>query len=69
MYQDYNQQNLTKRKALVTLSNGSKVMMDFYLPIKERTNYEDLEANIVKTFQKSQPNMVNKVIKVHLMRN
>lgn len=60
---------LTKRKALVTLSNGSRVMMDFYLSLPERTNYEDLEEKIVNTFQKSQPNMVNKVIKVHLMRN
>lgn len=44
-------------------------MMDFYLSLPERTNYEDLEEKIVNTFQKSQPNMVNKVIKVHLMRN
>lgn len=44
-------------------------MMDFYLSPSERTNYEDLEKKIVNTFQKSQPNMVNKVVKIHLMRN
>lgn len=58
-------------KAVLTMSNGQRVIADL-LPPPIRKKYEtqtELECRIMDSMNKSQPNMVNKVVKVHLLRN
>lgn len=59
-----------KRKGICTLSNGAKVVMTFHIPPKTGGRFqEELERQLVIDFNESQPNMVNKVVDIHLMRN
>lgn len=59
-----------ERNAIITLSNDSKVKTTFFLPKSSRgISIKDLEKELVVKFNQSQPNMVNKVIDIHLMRN
>lgn len=61
---------LIERNAIIILSNGSKVKTTFFLPKSSRgICLEDLEKELVVKFNQSQPNMVNKVVSIHLMRN
>lgn len=58
-------------KAVLTMSNGQRVIADSLTP-PIRKKYEtqtELECRIMDSMNKSQPNMVNKVVKVHLLRN
>lgn len=58
-------------KAVLTMSNGQMVIADLLTP-PIRKKYEtqtELECRIMDSMNKSQPNMVNKVVKVHLLRN
>lgn len=58
-------------KALLTLDNGFRFPADltFKRGAKLPKFHEQLEREIVKLWNQSQPNMVHKVIKCHLMRN
>lgn len=57
-------------KALLTLDNGYrfKAELNFYKNVNTIFR-ENLEDEIVKRWNQSQPNMVHKVVKCHLMRN
>ncbi len=58
-------------KAVLTMSNGQRVIADLLTP-PIRKKYEtqtELECRIMDSMNKAQPNMVNKVVKVHLLRN
>ena len=58
------------RKAICTLDNGYKYQATFYLPPPMKGEFqEETERKLVEAFNKSQPNMVHKLKKVHLMRN
>ena len=53
------------------MSNGQRVIAGLLTP-PIRKKYEtqaELECRIMDSMNKSQPNMVNKVVKVHLLRN
>lgn len=59
-----------QRKAICTLDNGEKFRAVFTIkPQLGGASNEDMEQMLVKDFNDSQPNMVHKLKKVHLMRN
>lgn len=59
-----------ERNAVVTFSDGSKIRTTFFLPLSNKgISMKDLEKELVVKFNQSQPNMVNKVVNIHLMRN
>ena len=57
-------------KAILTLDNGYKfpVTLTPYKKVDTR-RIDELEKDIVKNWNLSQPNMVHKVVKCHLFRN
>ena len=58
------------RRALLTLSNGSKIMSQLYIPSLHKAIFLDqLESTLVKEFNRNQPHLQNKVVKIHIMRN
>lgn len=57
----------TTRKALLTLDNGEKVLVEMLIPTKMLL-HNDAEDKLVKMWNKSS-GMVHKVTKIHLMRN
>lgn len=57
------------RKALLTFRSGHKERATAYIYPKPNYTQADYEREFVETFNRSQPNMPNKVIKCHLMRN
>ena len=60
----------TERKCVLTLEGGRKVIATLRLPTPTKPVFpEELERRIVADFNKSQPNMLRKVIGVHIMRN
>lgn len=59
-----------ERNAVVTFSDGSKKRTTFFLPKSNKgICLKDLEKELVVKFNLSQPNMVNKIVNIHLMRN
>lgn len=59
-----------KRNGIMILSNGSRIKATFKKIFQKRWYTQaDYEAELVEQFNKSQPRMVNKVVKIHLMRN
>lgn len=59
-----------ERNAIITLSNGSKVKTTFFLSKSSKGIYlKDLEKELVVKSNQSQPNMVNKVVDIYLIRN
>lgn len=56
------------RRALLTLSNGSRIMSQLQLPHKV-IFLDQLERTLVKEFNRNQPHLQNKVVKIHIMRN
>ena len=58
-----------KRNGIMILSDGSRVKATFTIFQKRWYTQADYEAELVEQFNKSQPRMVNKVVKIHLMRN
>lgn len=58
-----------KRNGIMILSNGSRIKATFKIFQKRWYTQADYEAELVEQFNKSQPRMVNKVVKIHLMRN
>lgn len=57
------------RRALLTLSNGSRIMSQIQIPPHKAIFLGQLERTLVKEFNRSQPHLQNKVVKIHIMRN
>ena len=58
------------RRVLLTLSNGSKIMVQLSIPHPRKALFiEQLEATFVREFNRSQPYLQNKATKAHIMRN
>ena len=57
------------RGAILTLEGGYKVRASVTVYPKPRYTQSDYERELVESFNRSQPNMANKVVKCHLMRN
>ena len=58
------------RRCLLTMSDGSRTQTTITIPKPTKPIFlEQMERKLVKRFNELQPNMVNKVIKCHLMRN
>ena len=58
------------RRCLLTMSDGSRTQTTITIPKPTKPIFpEQMECKLVKRFNKLQPNMVNKIIKCHLMRN
>lgn len=62
---------MTNMTAYLTLDNGFQIKLEnlkFYKGVK--TIFRDeLEKEIVKRWNESQPHMIHKAVKCHLMRN
>ena len=58
------------RRCLIGLSDGSKILDILTIPKPTKPIFpEKMEREFIESFNKSQPNMVNKVVKCHVMRN
>lgn len=57
------------RRALLTLSNGSRIMSQIQIPPHKAIFLGQFERTLVKEFNRSQPHLQNKVVKIHIMRN
>lgn len=57
------------RRALLTLSNGSRIMSQIQIPPHKAIFLDQLERTLVKEFNRNQPHLQNKVVKIHIMRN
>lgn len=58
------------RKCVITLMGGYKVVGTLSLPKPKKAMFPDeMERNFIKSFNESQPNMVNKAVSVHILRN
>ena len=58
------------RRALLTLSNGSRIMSQLQIPSPHKAIFLDqMERTLVKEFNRNQPHLQNKVVKIHIMRN
>lgn len=57
------------RRALLTLSNGSRIMSQLQIPPHKVIFLDQLERTLVKEFNRNQPHLQNKVVKIHIMRN
>lgn len=58
------------RTAIVTLDDGAKIRMEIIVPTtKLLMNPGEFERNFIMNFNRSQPNMVHKVVGMKLMRN
>ena len=58
------------RRVLLTLSNGSKIMVWLSIPHPRKALFiEQMEAAFVREFNSSQPHLQNKATKAHIMRN
>lgn len=63
-------QNLMlSRHAILTFDDGSRIRAEVTLRIKRWYTHADYERELLEEFNKSQPNAVHKITKVHLMRN
>lgn len=58
------------RRALLALSNGSRIMPQLRIPSPHKAIFLDqTERTLVKEFNRNQPHLQNKVVKIHIMRN
>lgn len=58
------------RRCLLTLDGGAKIQATLTMLKPTKPIYpKEMERQFVKSFNESQPNAVNKVIKCHIMRN
>ena len=58
------------RRCLIELSDGSKILAILTIPKPTKPIFpEKMKREFIESFNKSQPNMVNKVVKCHVMRN
>lgn len=58
------------RRCLMTLSDGSKIQATITIPNPTKPIFpEQMERKFIEKFNNYQPLMVNKVVKLHIMRN
>ena len=58
------------RRALLTLSNGSRIMSQLRIPSPPNASFLDqMERTLIEKFNRNQPHLQNKVVKIHIMRN
>lgn len=58
------------RRRLIELSDGSKFLAILTIPKPTKPIFpEKMKREFIESFNKSQPNKVNKVVKCHIMRN
>lgn len=58
------------RRCLLTLDGGAKIQAVLTIPKPKKPIFpKEMERHIMDEFNESQPNMVHKVIKCHIMRN
>lgn len=58
------------RRCLMTLSDGSKTQATITIPKPTKPIFhEQMERKFIEKFNKQQPLMANKVVKLHIMRN
>ena len=58
------------RRCLLTLSNGSKIQATITIPKPTKPIFpEKMERQFIESFNESQPLLVKKVVKCHIMRN
>jgi hypothetical protein len=58
------------RRCLLTLDGGAKIQAVLTMPKPTKPIFpKEMERQIIKSFNESQPDMVHKVIKCHIMRN
>ena len=59
------------KKAILYLDGGFSVPVDIinYPPRKENETWEEFEKRIADKFRKAQPNMVHKIVGIHIFRN
>ena len=59
-----------ERKGICTLDNGAKFEAMFKIrPQSGGVFHDELEKELVREFNASQPHMVHKLVRIHLMRN
>lgn len=59
-----------ERKAILTLDNGAKIEAVVTMPSPRKAMFhEEMEKKFVEDFNKAQPYVVHKLVKVHIMRN
>jgi hypothetical protein len=59
-------------KAIMTLESGYKAIIDFLFPPPLRKRFEtqaEFESRILSEINLSQPNAVNKAVKLHILRH
>ena len=58
------------RKCVITFTGGNKVVGTLSMPKQKKAMFpEEMERNFIKSFNESQPNDVNKVVSVNILRN
>lgn len=58
------------RRCIITLSGGHKVQATLSIPQPRKPLFmEQKEEQFIKEFNRSQPHLVNKAVKIHIMRN
>lgn len=58
------------RRCLLTLDGGAKIQAILTMPKPTKPIFlKEMERQFIKSFNESQPDMVHKVIKCHIMRN
>ena len=58
------------RRCLLTLDGGAKIQAVLTMPKPTKPIFpKEMERQFIKSFNKSQPNAVHKVVKCHIMRN
>ena len=58
------------RRCLLTLDGGAKIQAVLTIPKPTKPIFpEQMERQFIENFNNSQPHLVNKVVKCHIMRN
>ena len=58
------------RKCVITLMGGHKVVGTLSMPKPKKAMFPDeMERKFIKSFNESQPDLVNKAVSVHILRN
>ena len=59
------------KKAILYLEGGHRVPVELtdYPPRKENETWREFEQRIIDTFRRAQPNMVHKIVGIHIFRN
>lgn len=58
------------RRCLLTLDGGAKIQAVLTMPKPTKPIFpKEMECQFIKSFNESQPLLVNKAVKCHIMRN